>query len=407
MLPMAYLSKLSRYATNPIEEDDAIAERLEHRGKGIIRLNKGDPAVYFPTPDYIKRAYVRAIMQGKTGYARPGGARELVDAVIARYRRMYGLGLDGDDVVVTQGVSEALYMLNSALLDPGDRAILFKPYYTQYVPYVGLAGGREYLLDYKESLGWGIDVDELDRRVRKLKHKARIKYLMVTNPNNPTGTVLGRSTLKSVVELANEHGITLVSDEIYDEIVYNGAKFTSVATLAKGVPHVILNGASKDFDATGFRIGFAIVPGDDAKSASLKRKIADFASVRVSANAPAQYAVAEGMNNRKEHAKAIRSMVREIEERVNFAVKLLGENQYLETVRPQGAFYIFPKVDLKALKFKSDKEFVDAFLKSEYVQLTRGSGFGSPGHIRIVSLPPKGELEAAITRLNEFCNKEA
>ncbi len=404
---MAYLAKLSRYAINPIEEDDAIAERLEAGGKQIIKMNKGDPAAYFPTPGYIKRAYAHAIMQNRTGYARPEGARELVEAVAARYRRIYGLRLGEEDVVVTQGVSEALYMLNAALLDPGDRAILFKPYYTQYVPYVGLTGAKEYVLDYKERLGWGIDVDELERHVRRLKHTARIKYLMITNPNNPTGTVLSRSVLKEVVELANEHGITLVSDEIYDEIVYNGASFTSVSELAKGMPHVILNGASKDFDATGFRIGFAIVPGTDAKSVLLKGKLANFASVRVSANAPAQYAVAEGMNNTAKHRIALRKMVKEIETRVNFAMKLLEENQYLKTVRPQGAFYIFPSVDLKALKYKNDKEFVDAFLRSKYVQLTRGSGFGSPGHIRIVSLPPKSELEIAITRLNEFCKKEA
>ena len=402
---MAYLSKLSRYAINPIEEDDAIAEQLEAKGKKIIRLNKGDPAAYFPTPDYIKRAYVRAIIQNRTGYARPEGAKELVEAVMARYRRMHGLELGEEDVVVTQGVSEALYMLNAALLDPGDRAILFKPYYTQYIPYVGLAGGGECILDYKERMGWGIDVDELERRIKGLKHKARIKYMLITNPNNPTGTVLGRKTLESVVDLANEHDITLVSDEIYDEIVYNGAKFTSISELAKGMPYVILNGASKDFDATGFRIGFALVPGNDNRSALLKRKFANFASVRVSANSPAQYAVAEGMRDIKAHNAALRSMVRKIEARVNFAMKLLNENPYLDTARPQGAFYIFPKVDLKALKFKNDKEFVDAFLKSKYVQLTRGSGFGSPGHIRIVSLPPKKELEVAITRLNEFCKK--
>ncbi|MCL5239097.1 MAG: pyridoxal phosphate-dependent aminotransferase [Candidatus Marsarchaeota archaeon] len=403
---MPILSERSRYAVNPLEEDDAIAEALERKGREIIKLNRGDPAVYFPTPEYIKDAYIEAISDNKTHYTETRGAKELTAAIMGRYRRMYGLDLGEEDIVVTAGVSEALYMLNAALIDPKDRAIVFKPYYTQYIPYIGLAGGQEYLLDYKENDGWGIDVDELERHVKKLKHKARIRYVLLTNPNNPTGTVLNRKTLEGIVDLANEHKLILVSDEIYDEIVYNGAKFTSVAQLARGMPHVILNGASKNFDATGFRIGFAIVPEDDKVSLALKQKIADFASVRVSANAPAQYAVAEGMNNVTEHNRAIRKMVGEIEERVNFAVKLLGENRCLSTVRPRGAYYIFPKVDLKQLHFRNDKEFVDTLLKTKYVQLTRGSGFGTPGHIRIVSLPPKRVLGEAITKLNEFCRSK-
>ncbi len=403
---MGFLSERSRFAINPLEEDDAIAEALERKGKEIIKLNRGDPAVYFPTPQYIKEAYIEAIRESKTHYTETRGAKELVDAVMGRYRRLYGLDLNEDDVVVTAGVSEALYMLNSALIDRNDRAIVFKPYYTQYIPYIGLAGGREYLLDYKENEGWGIDIDELDRHVRRLKHKARVKYVLLTNPNNPTGTVLSRKTLEGIVDLANEHKLLLISDEIYDEIVYNGARFTSIAQVAKGVPYVILNGASKNFDATGFRIGFAVVPGRDALSKELKAKLADFASVRVSANAPAQYALAEGLNNVVEHNRAIRYMVGEIEDRVNFAVKLLNENTSLSTVRPRGAYYIFPKIDLKGLHFKSDKEFVDSLLKSRYVQITRGSGFGTPGHIRIVSLPPKETLGEAITKLNEFCRRK-
>ena len=403
---MGFLSERSRYAINPLEEDDAIAESLERKGKHIIKLNRGDPAVYFPTPKYIEEAYIEAISENKTHYTETRGAKELVAAIMGRYRRMYGLDLDEEDIVVTAGVSEALYMLSSALVEKKDRVIVFKPYYTQYIPYIGLAGGEEYLLDYKENEGWGIDVDELDRHVRKLKHKARIKYILLTNPNNPTGTVLGRKTLEGIVDLANEHNLLLVSDEIYDEIVFNGARFTSIAQLAKGIPHVILNGASKNYDATGFRIGFTIVPGKDKLSKELKAKLADFASVRVSANAPAQYALAEGMNNVVEHNKAIRYMVHEIEDRVNFAVKLLDENKHLSTIRPKGAYYIFPKVDLKQVHFKSDKEFVDTLLKTKYVQLTRGSGFGTAGHIRIVSLPPKEVLEEAINKLNEFCRSK-
>lgn len=401
------LSERSKYAINPIEDEDVIAEGLERKGKKVIKLNRGDPAVYFKTPNYIKKAYINAIKENKTHYTGTTGVPELKEAIINRYKRMYRLRLDEESIIATQGVSEGLYILNAATINPGDHAIIFKPYYSQYIPYIKLAEGNMYHLDYREEKGWDIDTSELERHIKQMKEKRRIKYIMITNPNNPTGTVLNKNTLKEVVDLANEHNLVLVGDEIYDEIVYNKAKFTSISQLAKGQPYVVLNGASKDYDSTGFRIGFMLVPEKDKVSMELKKKFADFASVRVSVNAPAQYAVAEAISNVKEHGKAIRQMVGQIEQRVNFAMKLLGENPYLSTVTPNGAYYIFPRVDLKSLNYKRDKEFIEDFLKEKYVQLSKGSGFGVPNHIRIVALPPKPILEQAITRLNEFCEKKA
>ncbi|MGI0141522.1 MAG: pyridoxal phosphate-dependent aminotransferase [Candidatus Micrarchaeales archaeon] len=401
------LSERSKYAFNPIDEDNELAEKIIKSGKKVIQLNRGDIALYFPTPKYIKDAYIEAIRENKTFYTRSRGIPELIDAVIGRYKRMFNINLREEDIVTTEGVSEGLYFLNASLLNPGNHAIVFKPYYTQYIPNIELSGGKVYHLDYKEEMGWDIDTDELEDHIKRMKEKRGIKYIIITNPNNPTGTVLPRKTLKRVVDLANEHKLVLVSDEIYDEIVYNNAKFTSVAQLAKDMPHVILNGASKNLDATGFRIGFMIVPGEDKESMELKKKFEDFASVRVSVNAPAQYAVAEAIRNVKEHKKAVGGMVKEIESRVNFAIKLLNENPYLQAVRPNSAYYIFPRIDLKSLNYKRDKEFVDDLLEKKLVQITRGSGFGSQNHIRIVSLPSKQTLGEAINRLNEFCMKRA
>ncbi len=402
-----FLSERSKYAENPLEEDNYIADNLDKKGRHVIRLNRGDPAVYFPTPDYIKDAYVNAIKDGKTHYTEPIGALELREAIANRYKRMFNLKVDAESITITQGVSEALYILNAALVNKNDHAIVFAPYYTQYMPYIKLAGGKPYILDYKENDGWSIDTDELEKHIRALKKKRSIRYMLLTNPNNPTGTVLDKKVLKEVVGIANEHDLLLVSDEIYDEIVYNGAKFTSIAQLAKGMPYVILNGASKAYDATGFRIGYMLTPENDEKSEALKRKFAQFAAVRVSANTPAEYAIAEGINNVKEHNKALKNMVKQIESRVNLSTKLLNENEFLETVRPNGAYYILPRVNLKALDISTDKEFTDKFLEEEYVQLSRGSGFGAKSHVRIVALPPKEILEAAITRLNDFCKKHA
>jgi alanine-synthesizing transaminase len=405
-----FLSYRSKYAQNPIEEDDMLAERLAREGKNIIKLNRGDPPVYFTTPEYILNAYIEALKAGKTTYANAVGIPELREAIRLRYKRKYRLDASPDSVIVTQGVSEGLSFLNNSLINEGESAILFKPYYPIYVPSLNLAGGKEILERYEESRGWNVHVESLAGTLKKLKKSGKlnkVKYLLITNPNNPTGTVLRRDVLEEIVSLANEYDILLVSDEIYDEIVYNGALFTSVAEVAKGVPYVILNGASKDFDATGFRLGFALIPGEDNKSAELRSKFADFARVRLSANVPAQYAFTEAITNSAEHEKSITKMVKEIETRVNFAVNLIKENPYMSIVKPNSAFYLFPKVDLKSLKFNSDKEFVDQLLMQEGIQITRGSGFGSPSHIRIVSLPPKEILADAITKINEFCRKSA
>ncbi len=402
------LSASSKYVYSAIREEDDFADGLRKQGKTVVKLSSGDPALYYPTPKYIIDAYVEALVKGKTSYSRSQGVIELVDAVIERYRSRYGLSMGERDVMVTSGVAEALTFLNSALLDPGDTALILKPYYTQYPVAIRMFGGRFLLGQYDESDDWNIDLEGLAKLFRRKGKGSRgVKYLLMTNPNNPTGTVLPRRALEEVVELANEHHVLLVSDEIYDEIIFGGGSFTSVGELAKGMPHVILNGASKAFDATGFRIGYVLVPEGDRKSDELKRKITDYCRVRLCANTPAQYAIASAMNNRAEHQKTVSKMVESIEGIVETAMKLLGENPSLSAVRPNGAFYIFPKIDMRSLDFADDKEFVHALLGEKLVQTTRGSGFGAPNHFRIVALAPKDVMSDSIERINEFCRKHS
>ena len=407
---MPILSKRSAFAVNPIRDEDTAAEALVRKGRKVIKLSTGDPAVYMPTPAYIIDAYVDALKRRRTYYSRSEGAAELIEAIAGRYRRMYRLSLGEHDIITTQGLSEALYFMNSAMIDEKDYAVVFKPYYPAYISNLHMAGGNAVYERYDEERGWSINTDRLRdsiNKVRKSGKGRRIKYMMITNPNNPTGTVLGRRTLEEIVEIAKDNGLFLVSDEIYDEIVFNGAKFTSVCELAGGIPHMVLNGASKNFDATGFRIGFAIIPEDDDASAALKEKFRDYARVRLSANTPSEYACAAALNNVKEHRRAIRRMVKEISGRINYAAKLLSENSYVSVVRPSGAFYLFPRLDLDTLRFGSDAEFCMKLLLNKNIQITRGSGFGDPGHIRIVCLAPKEILGYAIESINEFCSKNA
>jgi alanine-synthesizing transaminase len=402
---MGILSSRSAYASNPIEEEDRVADELAEEGRRIVKLNRGDPAAYFRTPAYIADAYVKALREGHTNYSDPRGIAELREAVARRYLRKYGLRTDAKHVLVTQGLSEAIALLNAALIDRGDLAVLFRPSYPLYRQYLRLNGGREVDGRYDEKRGWSVEVDALARLLNKLPRGRKPKYMLVTNPNNPTGTVLGRDVLREIVDLANEHGILLVGDEIYDELIFGSTRFTSICELARGMPHIIMNGASKDFDATGFRLGFFLIPEDDRVSKEVREKLTDFAMLRLSASTPAQYAFAEGLNNRTEHARTLKAMLKQVEDRVSFATKMINESDYLRTVAPEGAYYLFPRISPSRFGFGSDREFVDRLLKEEYVQITRGSGFGEKDHIRIVALPTKDILESAINRINAFCRK--
>jgi len=252
----------------------------------------------------------------------------------------------------------------------------------------------------------GIDVEKLKKSLEKVKRDGKIrklKYMIITNPNNPTGTVINKAVLKEIVDIANEYGILLISDEIYDEIVFNKVKYTSVSEVARGIPYVILGGISKVYNATGFRIGFSIIPENDEVSGLLKGKIYDYASTRISAGMPAQFAAATAMNNVKEHSKSLNAMVKTISERVNHAAKMINECKNLETVIPNGAFYVFPKINLNDMDIKDDREFVMKLLKEKGVLVTRGSGFGSNDHFRVVALAPKETLDEAISKINSFC----
>jgi aspartate/methionine/tyrosine aminotransferase len=400
------LSKNSKFVFNPIEEENATADSLIKQGKKIAFLHQGNPPLYFPTPKYIIDAYVKALREGKTGYSNSSGITELKEAIVKRYKRMYHLKADTDSVIVTQGVSEAIRFLNAALINNGDKAIIFKPYYTVYMPDLKLLGGSPLFERYDESNNWDLDTDRLEKTLSAIKNnKKKPKYILITNPNNPTGTVLSRKALVEIVSLANEHDILIVSDEIYDEIIYNNAKFTSITEIAKGIPYIIFNGASKDYDATGIRMGFMMIPENDSVSMQLREKMKDFADARLSPNLPAEYAFTEALNNQKEHKKAITKMVNQIKKRVNACTDELNKSEYIHAVRPNGAFYIFPKIDMDKLKIKDDREFVDKLLREEYIQITSGIGFGESNHVRVVALADEKTLIDVAQKMDKLCRK--
>ncbi len=403
------LSITSKYVLNPFEENDELIKTLITKNKKkIIKLDLGDPNVYFQTPKYIVNAYISALKNNKTTYSKPGGISELIDAVTKRYKLLYNIKLQNQDIITTSGASTALFFLNNALINKNDFAVLFNPHYPSYLFNLKMHQGKPIFGNYNEKNNWDIDIDNLQKilKIHKTnKTLKRIKYLLLTNPNNPTGTVLNKRILKQIVDISNEYDILLVSDEIYDEIIYNKASFTSIGELAKGIPHIILNGLSKNFSGTGFRIGFIIIPEQDKVSNQLKKKFRDYSLIEFSLNTPSQFAAAVALNNQKEHKKSIGTLIKKVEKRANLAFDLLNKNEFLDVVKPQGAFYIFPKFDYKKLKFKNDKEFTNLLLKEHGIQLKRGSIFGKQYHFRLVCLAPEELLQYSIDKINILLNK--
>ncbi len=403
------LSKYSKYAENAIEEENSTVHSMEKAGKKIIKLNIGDPAKFFPTPKYMVDAYIKALKEGKTGYVDPEGIPELREAISKRYKRLYNVDVNpSDSAFITHGVSEALIFINSMLINPGEMAVIFKPYYSVCHSGFRMAGGMPIFQEYEEDKNWDLDTDELDRKIKTAKKEGKkAKYIALTNPSNPTGMVLERKVMERIVDIAKNNDLVIISDEIYDEVIFKGVKFTSISEIAKGVPHIIFNGASKDLDATGFRIGFVAVPEHDPVSMVIKRKILDYCAIRLCVSTPAQYAVAEGINNLSEHKKEVTEFVGAIEERAEFASKMINQSEYMHLVPPRGAYYLFPRLNMNRLTVKSDRDFVHSLLEEEGVLLTRGSGFGGENHIRLVALPPKEILESAIDKIDKFCKRHS
>lgn len=405
---MISFSRRSRYIKNPILELDAAAEKLQRSGKKIVKLNRGDPPLYFKTPKFMIDAYIEALRENQTNYSRASGTYELLEAISKRYKRLYNADIGEEKIIATAGVTEGLTFINHALMERGDSAVIFRPYYPQYIPRLMSEEGSPIFMDQIMENGWDMDIDSVEKKLKSMKAQRKLKnlrYMIITNPGNPTGRVLSRKTLEKIAEFANEYNFLLISDEIYDEIVYNGAKFTSMSEVAKDIPHIIFNGSSKNFDSTGFRIGFTLIPGDDKKSVALRDKLKEYALTRLSINTPAQHSVAVGLSNYTEHKKAIDSMVREIKKRVDIVVKKLEENEAISVIRPNGTFYVFPKIDLSGTDFKNVDEFVSASLFEAGVQITRGSAFGAPSNFRIVALPESETLEKAVDRINKMCRK--
>ena len=389
MIRASVRSKRIEYA---IRDVVVPATQLERKGIEVLKLNIGDPIKYdFETPEHIRRAAAEAVMNSRSEYSPSEGLLELREAIVDREKE-YGVDITVDDIVVTTGVTEALMLIFAAALDPGEEILVPGPTYPPYITYPTFYDGIPKTYRTIEEEGWQPDIDDIRRKITP-----KTKAIAVINPNNPTGAYYGEKVLKEIADLAGEHGLFVISDEIYDRMLYEDT-FVSPAKLAKDVPMIILNGMSKVYLAPGWRIGYLAIRDSEGQLEDIRDGIMRQARARLCANTPLQLAYLAALRGPQDH---IRETMNRLRERRDYVTKRVSEIEGLSVVPPKGAFYMFIKID----NCKDDKKFVLDLLMKKHVLTVHGSGFCpvyGKGHFRIVNLAPVPLLERAFDRIEEF-----
>ncbi|MBS7607572.1 aminotransferase class I/II-fold pyridoxal phosphate-dependent enzyme [Candidatus Bathyarchaeota archaeon] len=376
------------------------ARALAKAGRKVYYLNIGDPVAFdFDTPEHIKRALFEAVRSGANAYSASEGLLELREAISEKEKRVNGVDVSAEDVIVTSGISEGIQMVMAAIVEAGDEILLPGPTYPPYISYARFFGGKPVTYRTVEEDGWQPDIDDLRRKVSD-----KTRAIVVINPNNPCGALYGEKVLRQILDVAAEHGIPVISDEIYDQLVFE-KRFVSTASLAKDVPVIGLNGFSKAYLMTGWRLGYIYFHSPKGELKELKECVEKEARIRLCANTPVQKAGVAALRGPQDH---IREMVLKLKARRDYAWKRLNEIEGISCTKPEGAFYVFPKIHYVGSKWKTDLDFVLELLKETGVLFVHGSGFCpvyGAGHVRGVFLPPIEILEEALNLLERFMEK--
>ena len=398
MIPLLKVSDRTSGVEYVIRDIISYARKYESTGKQIIYLNIGDPVKYdFKTPDHIKAALIDAVTKDQNYYAESEGLPELRQAIVEKESQK-GFPVADSDVLVTNGVSEGLDMTLASIVDPGTEVLMPGPYYPPYASYVKFYGGKP--IEFKLYEDGRPDVEDV---ASKINSKSRA--ICIISPNNPTGEVFDRKGLQQLIDIATEHNLYVICDEIYDNIVFD-EQFTSIGRVASDAPVILLNGFSKGYLMTGWRCGYICLNSDSRKLDGLRENVPKLARVRISSNLPVQIAAIQALRGPQDH---IIEMVQKLRKRRDYVVKRLNSINGISCKLPRGAFYVFPKIELEH-RWKDDREFVLDLLNSTGVLTVQGSGFGrefGAGHFRIVYLPPENVLEEAMDKLEIFISSSS
>jgi len=381
---------------------DVIAHttQLVKDGRKIYYLNIGDPAAFdFKTPQNVKDAICAAVQKDDNYYSPSEGRLDLREAIVKKEKKVNNVDIDADHVLITEGISEGIQMILGALVEKGDEILFPGPTYPPYISYTRFFDGTPVSYETIEEKGWRPNIDDLRKKVSK-----KTRAIVIINPNNPTGSVYDCKMVKEILDIAGEHDLPVLSDEIYDQLVYE-KEFYSAACLSKDVPVVGLNGFSKVYSMTGMRLGYLYFKGEGPKLEALKEGVEKECRIRICANTPVQVAATAALKGPQE---CVKEVVDKLRQRRDYAWKRLNEILGITTSKPEGAFYIFPKIRDIGTTWKTDMDFVVDLLKATGILIVNGSGFDpvyGKGHARMVFLPPITELEEAFNALEDFMRK--
>lgn len=374
------------------------ARQMEEEGHRIIKLNIGNPAPFgFEAPEEIMQDVILNLGNA-SGYSDSKGLFSARKAIM-HYTQTKGVrGVQIDDIYIGNGVSELIVMAMQALLDDGDEVLVPAPDYPLWTAAVTLAGGvaRHYVCD--EQAGWFPDLDDIRSKIN-----AHTRAIVLINPNNPTGAVYPREVLEPIIELARQHQLIIYADEIYDKVLYDGVEHTSIASLADDVLFVTFGGLSKNYRAAGYRAGWLIVSGDKRHARDYIEGLTMLASMRLCSNVPAQHAIQTALGGYQSINDLVTTGGRLLRQR-DLAHEMLVSMPGVTCVKPQGAMYMFPRLDPVIYPIADDRQFILELLEQERVLVVQGSGFNwvAPDHIRLVFLPNVDDLTEALSRIARF-----
>lgn len=374
----------------------ARAKDLKAAGKDILSLTLGEPD--FSTPENIQEAAIRSIKGGQASfYTVTSGLPELKAAISQYFERFYGYAVAPNQVTVATGAKFSLYTFFMSVLDPLDEVLIPTPYWVSYADQIKMAEGRPVFVEATETSDFKVRVDQLEAA-----RTDKTKVLVLNSPSNPTGMIYSRDELLAIGNWAVEHDILILADDIYGRLVYNGHTFTPISSLSDAIRKqtVVINGVSKTYAMTGWRIGYAV---GEAEIISAMSKIAG--QTTSNPTAVAQYAAIEALIGEQDRVEEMRQA---FEERLNTIYPLLAQVPGFEVVKPQGAFYLFPNVK-KAMEMKGFTDVTDfttAILEEAGVALVTGAGFGAPENVRLSYATDLGTLKEAVARLKAFMEKE-
>ncbi|HVZ44379.1 MAG TPA: pyridoxal phosphate-dependent aminotransferase [Ramlibacter sp.] len=374
------------------------ARRMEEEGHKIIRLNIGNLAPFgFDAPEEIQLDMAHNLANA-AGYSDSKGIFPARKAVM-HYTQQQGIrGVHLDDIYLGNGASELIVMSTNALLNEGDELLLPSPDYPLWTAAASLSGGTpvHYMCD--EGNGWMPDIEDIRRKITP-----RTKGIVVINPNNPTGALYSDELLKQIVEVARQHGLVILADEVYDKVLYEGAKHTAIGSLSEDVLTLTFNSLSKSYRSCGYRAGWLVVSGDKKAAADYIEGLTMLSNMRLCANVPGQYAIQTALGGYQSLNELIGPGGRLRRQR-DLAYELITAIPGVTCVKPQAALYMFPRLDPKVYPIADDRQFFLELLQETRVMLVQGSGFNYPDnqHFRIVFLPHEDDLREAIGRIARF-----